>query len=682
MIAKIPSGPSIRRVRVVCPHNCYDTCSQIATVENGVLRRIDGDPAQRHTRGRLCAKGYSYVDRVYARDRLRHPMAQEPRGSGHWRRITWEEALGRIGRHLISLRDRYGSLLPLCLYKGSGNLGVLHTAPEALFGSMGPITEAANDLCSTTGSSAITYDFGLLQNSDPADMANARTIILWGVNPAWTAPHQMSLLLEWKDQGARLLVIDPIGSATASVADQHLQPRPGTDGALALGMARHLWETGQVNQSFLEAHTKGWGEFLQYLERSVTLDWAAAETGLPEGVIRQVADQFAAGGPSTIWIGLGLQRYRNAGQTVRAINALAALTGQIGRPGTGVQYVQQTTWVLHRALFPDGVVPANRIVSMGDLAAAIGSLEGPPVHMLWISSANPLQQGPGSDTLHRLFTEMELVVVVDQFLTRTAEEADIVLPTTTYLEQYDLNMSYWHYDVALNEQALAPLFESRSELAIAWALSRQLARLRPGFCRFPTEGDERQWLRRIWGTEAKRLFQVQTLDELRSGPRRANLPMVAWADLRFQTPSGRYEFWSDLAKAAGAPALPVYAPPVQPPDGFPIRLLTPHPADSLNSQFHGQRRVVEIHPDLANRLGLHEGQMVRLSSRAGEVRLPVRLTRTVPLDCAVVFSGAAEGDGGRLNVLTQPNSADMADSLGQRGMALADTFVAIDHDGG
>jgi len=678
MSIRTQTATGSRRVRVVCPHNCYDTCSQIATVENGILRRIDGDPEHSHTRGRLCAKGYSYVDRVYARDRVRHPMIQEPRRSGHWRRISWEEALGRIALKLIGMKDRYGSLLPLCLYQGSGNMGLLHEATRVLFNSMGPITESVNNLCWTTGRNATRFDFGAVRNSDPAELQQAETVLLWGVNPAWTAPHQMGHLLDMRDRGVRLITVDPVGTATASLSDMHLPVRPGTDCALALGMARHLRETGQIDQAFVEGHTLGWESFLQYLDSAVTVEWAAAETGLLPGQIRQVADQYARGRPAAIWLGHGLQRYGNSGQAVRAINALGALTGQIGQPGAGVHYAHRETWILKEGLQPDDDWPGNRTVAAGDLVGGLRALSDPPVRMLWIARANPLVQAPGSEGFRRLLASMEMVVVVDPFMTATAAQADLVLPATTYLEQHDLNVSYWHHDLALNTRAIDPLFEARSELAIAQALGREVNRIRESFATFPTEGDEQAWLERAWTPAARTLFQVDSPTDLQGGPRRAGLPRVAWQDLRFATPSGRYEFSSEQAVAAGAPALPVYAPPAAPPVGFPLRLLTPHGAESINSQFPGQPPVVELHPETAAALGVAEGEEARLASPSGALHLPVRLTRTVPPDCAVVLGGHMS----QINLLTQPRPSDMADTDGLRGLAYADTFIAITPVGG
>lgn len=682
--------PDVQTFRVTCPHNCYDTCGMIVTVEDGMVRRIEGDPDHPHTAGRLCAKGYSYVDRVYANDRLRHPMIQSPKGSGEWRRLTWDEALSRIAEKLLAVYDRHGSLLPVCLYRGSGNLGVLHEAPDAMFRAIGPHTVAINQLCWAAGEAAQTYDFGSMTNSDPRQMLEAETLVLWGVNPAWTAPHQMNLIMQAQDQGTRVIVVDPVATATASRADLHVAPRPATDGALALGMARCILDEGLCDEAFLDAHVKGWDEFSAYLQREVSLEWAAAETGLSPEAIREVALAYAGGGPAMIWIGYGMQRHAGGGQSVRAIDALAAMTGQVGRPGTGVQYGQTQTWAFGnhirsykgasgRPYTGPGAWDGNRTVSMGAIGQTLPALQDPPVEVLWVTGGNPARQEPDTRSVRRLLRDLDLVVVVDQFMTDTAREADIVLPTTTFLGNWDLHASYWHHYISITERAIRPPFEARSDLAIAWALSAKLAGLRPGFCVFPTEGDERDWVERE--LQAGK-FDLGGVEGLRRGPVRAPVPEVAWATLQFATPSGRIELASDAAEAHGRPRLPNYTPSPRAPGGYPVRLLTPHPAESLHSQFHAQSwnlrtsstPLVEMHPDLAASLGLSDGDLARVYNDRGELRLPVRMTRNVPPDTVVAYEAFYPDQPYSVNDLTTPASAESGTFP---GVAYSDCFVAV-----
>ncbi len=684
------SGDGLRTFRVTCPRNCYDTCGMLATVENGVLLEVAGDPLHPNTNGRLCSKGYSYVERVYSTDRIRHPMVQTPKGSGRWRRVSWDEALDRIARRLIDIADRHGSLLPVCLYKGSGNIGLLHNAPEAMFAAMGPHTVALNVLCWAAGRAAQEYDFGVATTSDPGELLKARTLLLWGVNPAWTATHQMSLVMEARDQGTRVITIDPIATATACRSDQHVAPRPGTDGALALGMARCILDAGLQDELFLGQHVQGWPQFAAYLREQVTLEWAAAATALRPEVIRDLAVTYATGGPAMIWMGFGLQRHDGAVETVRAIDALAAMTGQIGRPGTGVQFANMSLAVLGDHLRSyrgsvgqpytgPGSVDGNRTVAMGRGEQAIRTLTGPPIEMVWIAGGNPVAQEPDAAHVPRLMRALDLVVVVDQFMTATAREADIVLPATTCLEQWDLHVSYWHHHASITERALAPLYEARSDLAIARALSARLNELSPGFSVFPTEGDERDWVRRELEEPATRQLVSASVEQLQQGPVRLNLPETAWESLTFATPSGRIELWSEAAVANGLPALPVYRAPVAAPPAYPVRLLTPHRAESLHSQFADQagglsRPVLEIHPRLAEYYGLAEGARVRAYNARGELLLPVRLTRTVPADTVVAYEGVFADPRYNVNLLTEPTQPES----GFPGVAYGDCFVALE----
>jgi anaerobic selenocysteine-containing dehydrogenase len=284
--------------------------------------------------------------------------------------------------------------------------------------------------------------------------------------------------------------------------------------------------------------------------------------------------------------------------------------------------------------------------------------------------------------LRERLKQLDLIVVVDQFMTATASEADLVLPATTFLEQSDLHVSYWHHCVSVTEQAIAPLYEARSDLSIAWALSHKLNQLSPGFTNFAASGDEWDWVQREWNERARALFAVPDAGALRSGAVRANLPVTAWETLRFRTPSGKAELRSAAAAAAGYPELPAYVPPVPAPAGYQIRLLTPHLAESLHSQFHdpawlprvSARPVLEMHPALADDLGVAEGDLVRVHNAQGELGLPVRLTRTVPLDTVVAYEGTYPNLAYNVNLLTAAAPPEWVFP----GVAYGDCFVAVE----
>jgi len=689
----------VQTFRTACPRNCYDTCGQIATVKDGILRKVDGDPLHGYTRGRLCVKGYTYANRTYSPDRIKYPMVQSPRGSGNWKRVSWDEALTMIADKILDLKKRYGSLLPLALDKYSGNFGIVHYAVEGMLSSMGYHTYALGTPCWPAGLDAQIYDMGAFMNHDPEEMANSKYIIIWGANPAWCAVHQMDIIMEARARGAKVVVIDPIHTATASKADLYIQIKPSTDGALALGMARWIVDHNLHDKAFLEQHVKGWPEFEAYLKQEVTLEWASKITGVPVEAIVELAGGYATTKPSMLWMGYGMQRHINGGQNIRAIDALAAITGQIGVSGGGAQYAHLATWGFnyHAMSFsppagsvglkgPDGKY-TNRTVNMNNFAAEIQALKDPPVKMLWIAGRNPGSQDPDAKDIKKAFESMEMVVVVDHFLNHSAEMADIVLPCTTHFESPDVNVAYWHYWMSINERAIKPMFEAKSDLEIAWALSKKLNQLQPGSCTYPTEGNEEEWVGKEFNQGIYDLFGIRDWKALRQKPAKATLPTVSWADRKFTTPSGKYELYSDKAKANGLPPMPTYVREMQAPAEFPFRFLTPHPQHALHSQFQNipymmqsnPEPMLEIHPKLAEAKGIKDGDMVRVFNKLGEVRLRARLTRLVPPDTVVTYESWYKDSKFNVNHTVAAIPADMGKLYtGNNGISFHDNFVNIE----
>ena len=219
-----------RTTRHVCPRNCYDSCGIVAQVRNGKMIGIAGDPTHGYTKGKLCAKGYCYIRRIYSKDRLRYPLRQLGRGTGKWQELSWDEALDIICGKILSIKDRYGSTLPICLNKYSGNFGLLNFAIEGLFNSIGPTTQVLGSPCWSAGLDAQHFDFGNNLSSDPENISKSKLIILWGVNPVWTAVHSLPYVFEAQKNGAKVIVIDPVLSETAKKADWYIQVKPGQDG--------------------------------------------------------------------------------------------------------------------------------------------------------------------------------------------------------------------------------------------------------------------------------------------------------------------------------------------------------------------------------------------------------------------------------------------------------------------
>ncbi len=696
--------------RNACPRNCYDTCSIKSYVKDGVLQFIEGAPESSFTDGGLCVKGYSYTRRPYHPDRIKYPMVQKGRGSGNWQRVSWDEAMGLIADKLVEINDKDGSMLGLALTKYSGNFGITNYGVEGMFTSLGYTTRMMGTPCWPAGIDAQNYDMGNMWCNDPEDMANSRYVIVWGANPAWCSVHSMKFLYEARRRGAKIVVVDPIMTQTAAKADVFWQVATASDGALALGMCRHILDKGLVDQDWVRANSVGFDEFADYLRREVTVEWAAEQSGIPAQQIAEVAEEFAQAKPATIWIGYGLQRHVNGGATVRSIDALVAMTGNVGKTGGGARYGHLQTWGFnYHALImprPEGakgfvgggelkgdfhfagdaakVEYADRALNINKTAEELLNAQDPPVRVLWVSCKNPLAQDFDRNKLLRAFAKMEMVVTVDQFFNQTVEQSDIVLPVTTLFEEWTINASYWHYWLSINEQAIAPMYEAKSNIEIAAALSRAMNARRPGSCTYPTEIDTKQWMEKEFNSGVYDLFGIKDWTELRGGPKKARMHPASWHDLKFATPSGKYEFKSALCAEHGHKALPEFKAPRAAYDK--LRLLTPHTKFAIHSQFanldwmedFNPEPYVYLHPATAAARGIGAGDAVRVFNKTGEVVLPAKLTNNVPADCVLMYEAWFRAKDFNCQALVDDESADMgAYKTGSPGVAIHDQFADV-----
>ena len=696
--------------RNACPRNCFDTCSIKTFVKDGVIQFIEGAKESSFTAGGLCVKGYSYPRRVYSPDRIKYPMVQSGRGSGNWKRISWDEAINRIAGKIIEINEKDGNLLGLALDKYSGNFGITHYGVEGMMSSLGYTTRFVGTPCWPAGIDAQNYDMGEMWCNDPEDMVQSNYIIVWGANPAWCSVHSMKYLFEAQKRGAKLVVIDPVFTQTAAKADMYVQIDTAGDGALALGMARHLLDKNMISHNFVTDNAVGFNEFSSYLRNQVTLEWAEQESGVPVTVIRQLAEEFAAADPATIWIGYGMQRHTNGGAAVRAIDALVAMTGNIGKVGGGARYGHLRTWGFnYNAMVnpaPEGAVGmvdgaaikgdfhfiggdkakfTDRPLNMNQLAREILQTKDPQIRMLWLACRNPFSQDPDTAMLKKAFDTLEMVVVVDQFFNKSVEQADIVLPHTTLFEENTVNVSYWHYWLSLNEQAIKPMYEAKSDVQIAAMLSKRMNELKPGSCTFPTELDTQKWLEKEFNQGIYDFFGLKSWKDLRNGPVKAKLTSSAsWHDRKFKTPSGKYEFSSALASEHGHKALPEFTAKRK--ATAPLRLLTPHSKFSLHSQFQNldymedfnAGPVVYVHPQTADKRGISSGDQVRVFNSKGQVKLSARVTDNVPPDVLLMYEAWFKDSEFNVQNLLDDESADMgAFKTGAPGIATHDQFADI-----
>jgi anaerobic selenocysteine-containing dehydrogenase len=674
---------NLKMTRHVCPRNCYGACSFIAYTNNGILEKLEGDPSNTYTQGKFCAKGYNFINYVYHPDRIKYPLIQTKRGSGDWKRISWEYALEIISTKILELNKRYQSNLSICLNKYSGNLGILHRSVENFFDSLGNTTRVIGSPCWSAGFDAQYYDFGNYETSDPSDMENAKLIILWGVNPAWTAVHALPYIFNAQDNGAKVVVIDPIFTVSAKKADYYIQIKPGSDGALALAIAKVLIENNQYDHAFISNNTLGWEKFKSYV-LSLSLKELSNDTGIHIDTIYQLANMIGNIHPMFTWVGFGLQRHSNGGQNIRAINALHALTGNIGIPGGGVNFGHEMTQKFTSCNRSHD--NQNRLIEVNRFSDSLSILTDPPINFLWISCRNILNQDPQTQNLKNALENIEFIVTVDQFLTPTALQSDIVLPTTNFFEEEDIIAGYWHHFIGYNQKAIEPYYESKSDLEISKLLSKALNQKSPGFCKFPEERSISHFIEREFNEEIYELLGIKHWSELKNGVKKAKLSKTSWSDFNFKTPSGKFEFLSERAFKNGYPSIAEYRKSMTPSEKYPYWLLTTHSQYRLNSQFSNSSYLVNVekepifylHPLTAKVHGIANRNKIKVFNDLGEIEAIAEFTDDLPKDIILLYQGWYEETKIIINRIIPGYSTDMGEiSTGAKSIAFYDTFVNL-----
>lgn len=633
----------------------------LVTVEGERILEIGGDPENRATEGTVCLKGLSYAQRARHPDRLTTPLRRN--GSGGFDPISWDQALDRITGDLSRIREESGPQAVL-YYEGSGSHGALSALAEGFWRPFGGPTRAHGDLCWPAGLEATRLTYGDNRHNHPALTRDSRFILLWGHNPAETNVHQWRLILDARDAGARIAVIDPRSTDSTDLADLHLQPRPATDGALALGLAHVIVEEGLHDGEFLDRSARGFHAYRDRI-REFTPERVAAITGLEVQDILTLAQEYGAADPALLIAGFGLQRHRHAGQAMRAVCLLPALTGNLGVPGGGWQYANLASDCLRP---PPGLPPEPegpvRSFPTSRLGWNLRNLENPRLRAAWFEKANPLSQHPRTDEVRRGFRELELVVVVDQFLSDTAREAHIVLPAKTMFEETDLVTAYWHPYVQLRQRLWEPPEGVLTETEIWEELCTRFG--------FATELFRQDPEERLRGMLPE--GRGDALEALRDGPLDfSGWGDVAWKDGVFLTASGKVEFESaEAAELWGVDPVPDYRPVVEGHDGaaegsHPLQLLTCKTRDRIHSQFGNlswiqevdRPRVLDIHPDDAQARGLREGELARIRNDRGVATAPVRLNPGIRPGVVHVIEGRCVPDDPWMNLVTEDGVTDM-----------------------
>ena len=623
-------------VRGACPHDCPDTCALITQVENGRAIKVMGNPAHKHTDGVLCTKVSRYPERSYHPERVLHPLRRTgPKGSGQFERITWNEALAEIAQRLTEIARRNPeAILP---YSYAGTMGLVQSESMAsrFFHQLGA-SLLERTICASAGGTALTHTLGGKLGMRVEFFAEAKLILIWGSNPITSSVHFWRLAQEAKRRGAKLVCIDPRRSETAEKCHVHLALRPGTDAALALALMHELIAHDWLDHDYLERYTLGWPAL-----RERALQWsperAAGVCGLETEQIRELARDYGTcgqrGEPAAIRLNYGVQRTRGGGNAVRAVACLPALTGAWRQRAGGLLLSSSSEFPIQRqALYrPDllaGRTPRTLNMStIGDVLLHPGDAAwGPKVEALIVYDSNPVAVAPESAKVAQGFAREDLfTVVLEHFMTDTADYADIVLPATTQLEHWDVHLSYGHTDVLLNRPAIQPLGQARPNTQIFRELARAMGYTDPCFA------DDDETLCRAAFDE-----RVDFDALLREGFATLDLPEAPFAQGNFKTASGRCEFFSAALAHSHGDGLPDYLPNYEPMHSdarYPLAMISPPARNFLNSTFVNVQSLrateveplLEMHPTDATARGLTDGQTVRVFNERGEHHCVLRV---------------------------------------------------------
>ncbi|MED4909258.1 molybdopterin-containing oxidoreductase family protein [Brevibacillus centrosporus] len=648
--------------KTVCPHDCPDTCSIIAKVEDGKVVSTKGDPTHPFTRGALCSKVLRYGERIYSPDRLLYPMRRVgEKGEGRFERISWEEALDEITARLKQAVSLHRSETVYC-FQGSGNMGIIQmNAHFPFFHKLGA-SRGRGNLCSPAADIGWNYTVGAMVGSRPESVAKTDLLIVWGSNMVSSNMHMLAFFKEAKKQGAQMIVIDPYKNRTAKQADWYIPIRPGTDAALALGMMYVLVAEDLIDPAYIAAYTIGFPELEQSLW-TYTPKRVEEITGVPAEHVQRLARMYGQARAPFIRVGIGLSRSRRGGMAIRTIACLPGLVGAFHKPGGGALMFTSDAFPINMdaILCADLLPRETRILDNVRLGQNLLALHDPPITCLFVTGSNPVLSCPDSGLVRKGLLRDDLFTVVhEQFMTDTVSYADIVLPATTSFESEDVFKSYGHTYLQRAEPVIAPLGEARSNFDFYMALGNKMGFSDAIFSksmeqvalelfpRFQTDNRQRE------AFLAGQTMELMNIEEVFAHG--------------FPTPSGKLEFYSAQMEKDGYFPLPVYLE-VDEEEGD-LHLLTPPAHFTLNTSFGGvealrekeRRPTIQIHPVDAMAQGIEEDGWIEVYNRRGQVRLWARLTEDIPPGTAVaegVWWTKHTPDGNPINLLTSDRLTDM-----------------------
>ena len=668
-----------------CTLDCHDCCKfNVYTKGNNVVK-IEGDKNHPYTKGFICKKGMAHLDRLNHKDRIKTPMLKV---DGVWKEISFDKAIEIMAEKLTYYKEKYTSK-SVMHYDQYGSGSVLKYIGDIFFNFYGGVSRHKGGPCWSAGMHAQKYDFGVAKSHAIEDMLNSKSIFVWGKNPAYTTIHTMQIIKKAKEKGIKIVVIDPIYTKTAQIADKYVQVNPGTDGALAIAMAKIIVEDKLYDEEYINSYVIGFEEYKKYLS-SLELSFLIDECGVKENDIRELVDLYT-NKYSSINVGYGLQKYKNGGNTIRAIDALGAITGQIGFSGGGVNYANKVypsvinsdpynsqsygedrefyvsniskfieeslkntsnkvnyvsdelDMALHKVNYVSDELDttSNKVNYVSDELDITSnktdyisnelynlsnkSIKGNiPIKMAVITKSNMLNQLPDLVELERVFSKIEFKVCFDMFITDTATLCDMFIPCTNTLESEDIiYSSMTNPYITYNERAVKPAHKLMDEYYFFMELAKKM-----GLNDYPFV-EKRTYLEKVI-EPLKRFDKNLDIEKLKNNYFTIHNP-VAWEDKKFETPSGKYELYSESIKNLGISPTPVYISNKYKEiedKNISFRLLTNHHADTLFSQhFMDKKSIAQayINRRMAKKVGIEDKDIVILRSKKAKINVQINI---------------------------------------------------------
>ena len=647
--------------KTACPYDCPDCCGLLVTVENGKAVKVAGDPEHPFTRGTLCPKMAHYERTVHSPRRLTTPLKRVgAKGSGEFIPISWEEAVAAIAAKWQAIIKAYGAeaILP---YSYAGTMGTLqYSAGHALFFALGA-SSLDRTICAPAKAQGFRAVMGATLPTAPQEAQHSDFILLWSISMLATDIHFKHDVDIARKRGARIVCIDTYATRTAAYADEFICVKPGTDGALALGLMHIMAREGLVDEAFIAAHVQGWEELKAEILPRYTPAVVSRITGVDGKVLEELAQSLGRARAPFLRLGSGQSRYGNGAMTSRLITCLLAVTGAYARPGGGMLTSAAGSNAFDKDIIrrPDMEKPGVRHINMIKLGDVLTDKDlQPQVKSLYVYSSNPACTAPDQNkVLAGLAREDLFTVVHERFMTDTALYADIVLPATTSLEHEDIYYSYGQYVIQRGQAVIPPVGESKSNWQVMQLLAKAMGLTDEFFAR-----QEKDFIEAFMDSTQTAWPLPVDRERLAAGEPVA-LPLPAAYKMQFKTPSGKIEILNPRL----TPPLPDYFPAHSEGDAGEFVLINSPDARILDSSFNereeltrGNIMMLLLNPVDAQRLGLKTGDRVRGKNAQGQAEFTLQVT-----DKAACGTAVSEGvwwqeytKGGNVNRLTSQRTTD------------------------